>query len=129
MRMIRRLEHLSYKNRLRELGLFSLEKRKLRGDLMAAFQNLKGAYKKAGEGLFARACSDRMRGNGFKLEQGSGLTSWRLQKFSSFMHKNLSCRKRYAKEATAFLEPSRKSKDLEGKILKSYIHMIEYYNT
>ena len=35
-----------------------------------AFQNLKGAYRKVEEGLFIRAGSDRMRGNGFKLEEG-----------------------------------------------------------
>ena len=42
----------------------------LRGDLIAAFQYLKGAYKKAREGLCTRACSDRTRGNGFKLKEG-----------------------------------------------------------
>ncbi|GAB0181674.1 hypothetical protein GRJ2_000632700 [Grus japonensis] len=69
-KMIGRLEHLSYEDRLRELELFSLEKRRLQGDLIAALQYLKGAYKKSGEGLFTRACRDRTRGNGFKLKEG-----------------------------------------------------------
>ncbi|KAK4832624.1 hypothetical protein QYF61_024605 [Mycteria americana] len=69
-KMIRGLEHLSYGERLQELGLFSPENRRLRGDLIAAFQYLKGAYKKDGDKLFSRACCNSTRGNGFKLKEG-----------------------------------------------------------
>ena len=69
--MMRGLEHLPYEDRLTELRLFILEKRRLWGDLTVAFQYLKGANRKDGESLFTRACSDRTRGNSFKLKEGS----------------------------------------------------------
>ncbi|KFO73476.1 hypothetical protein N303_08829, partial [Cuculus canorus] len=69
-KIIRRLEHLPYEDRLQESGLFSQEKRRLQGDLIATFQYPKEAYMKVGEGLFTKACSDRARGNGDILERG-----------------------------------------------------------
>ena len=68
--MIRGLQHLPYEGRLRELGLFSLEKRRLWGDLIAAFHHLKGAYKQEGNQLFTRVDNSRTRGDGFKLKEG-----------------------------------------------------------
>jgi len=53
-KMIRGMEHVSCEERPRELGLFSPEKRRLQGDLRAAFQYLNEAYKKAGEALFTK---------------------------------------------------------------------------
>ena len=68
--MIRGLEHLPYEDRLRELGLFSLKKTRLQGDLIAAFQYLKGAYKQEGRQLFEQVDNNSTRGNGFKLKEG-----------------------------------------------------------
>ncbi|KAK4822896.1 hypothetical protein QYF61_021115 [Mycteria americana] len=68
--MIRGMEHLSYEDRLRELGLGRLKKGRLRRDLIAACQYLKAACKKDGGRHFNRACSDRTKGNGFKLKEG-----------------------------------------------------------
>jgi len=63
------LEPLCCEERLGELGLFSLEKRRLQGDLRAACQYLKGPAR-AGEGLCTRVWSDRTKGHGFRLKEG-----------------------------------------------------------
>ena len=64
------MEHLPFENKLRELGLFNLEKRRLWGVLITIFQYLKGDCKKEVDRLFSNVCCDRMRRNGFKQKEG-----------------------------------------------------------
>ena len=67
--MIGGLETKPYGGRLKELGMFSLQKRRLRGDMIALFKDLKGCHTEKGQDLFSILPERRTRNNGFKLQE------------------------------------------------------------
>ena len=67
--MVEGLESMTYGERLRELGMCSLEQRSARGDLIAVFNYLKGNHVEEGANLFTAALETRIRSNGFKLQE------------------------------------------------------------
>ena len=68
-RMIRGLETKPYEERLKELDMFSLDKRRLRGDMIALFKYLKCCHTEEGQDLFSIIPDCRTRNNGLKFQE------------------------------------------------------------
>ena len=68
-RMVEGLASMTYGERLRELGMCSLQQRRTRGDMIAVFNYVKGNHVEEGANLFTAALETRTRNNGFKLQE------------------------------------------------------------
>ena len=80
--MIKGLEHLRHEERLGELGLFSLEKRRLRDDLINFYKYLKCGSQRDMANLFSAVCGGRTRGNNHKLQHRKFCTNMRRNSFT-----------------------------------------------
>ena len=77
--MIKGVEHLPCEDKLSDLNMSSLEKRRLRGDLINVYKYLRCGRQRHKVGLFSVVCGNRARGNSHKLKH---------RKFCTNVHKN-----------------------------------------
>ena len=80
--MMRGLEHLLYSDGLRDLELFSLEKKKLKGVVITIHKYVAGRYQVDGARLLLVVPSNRTRGNGHKPEHRRFHTNMRKKFFT-----------------------------------------------
>ncbi|CAM5134524.1 unnamed protein product [Natator depressus] len=78
-RMIQGMENLFYERRLKELGLFSLTKRRLKGDMIALYKYIRGINTREGEELFKLSTNVDTRTNGYEPAIGKFRLEIRLR--------------------------------------------------
>ena len=81
-RLIPGLARLSYEERLKETGLDTLEKRRLRGDMIEMFKIMKGRDKISADELFSRVGSDQTRGCSLRVKKRRVKTVVRQETFT-----------------------------------------------
>ncbi|EMP29119.1 hypothetical protein UY3_13774 [Chelonia mydas] len=109
-KMIRVLEHMIYEERLRELGLFSLQKRKVRGGFESSLQLPEGGFKEDG-------ADDRTRSKGLKLQWGRSKLDIRKNYFTRRVMKHWNALPRVVVEAPSLeIFKARLDKALAGII-------------
>uniref|UniRef100_K7EY01 Reverse transcriptase domain-containing protein n=1 Tax=Pelodiscus sinensis TaxID=13735 RepID=K7EY01_PELSI len=114
-KMIKGLEYMTYEERLRDLGLISLQKREVRGDLIAVFNCLKGIAREVGERLVSVVTYNRMRLNGLKLQWGRSRLDFRKNYFTRRMIKYLNgLQLEHAQQGCTYPEVLTKFRHLSG---------------